>query len=62
VVTSNIDDTSVLEALQNDSDDSNVKYPRAAVLNPLGTVLIGSNPSQILDDKKVQLELTYSSY
>ena len=62
VVTSNIDDTSVLEAVQNDSDESNVKYHRAAVLNPRGTVLICSNPSQILDDKKVQLELTYSSY
>lgn len=62
VITSNIDDISVLDALQTSPDNANLRYPRAATLNPLGTVLIGSNPSQNLEDKKVQLELTYSSY
>ena len=62
VITSNIDDISVLDALQTSPDNANLRYQRAATLNPLGTVLIGSNPSQNLEDKKVQLELTYSSY
>ncbi len=62
VVTSNINDNSLLMAFEDLSEDSNYKYPRAATLNPLGTILLGSSPSENLSEKKVQLELTYSSY
>ena len=63
VVTSNIDDISTLDAVSANLEEANLKYPRAATLNPLGTVLIGSNPaSNDLSAKKVKLELIYSSY
>jgi hypothetical protein len=62
VVTSNINDDTLLKAFEDLSEDSNYKYPRAATLNPLGTILLGSSPTENLSDKKVQLELTYSSY
>ena len=62
VVTSNIDDDSLLSAFEKLSENSSYNYPRAATLNPLGTILLGSSPGENLSDKKVQLELTYSSY
>ena len=62
VVTSNIDDDSLLSAFEKLSENSSYNYPRAATLNPLGTILLGSSPGEDLSDKKVQLELTYSSY
>ena len=37
-------------------------YPLSATLNPLGAVLIGSHPDASIEDKKVSLELIYSSY
>jgi len=37
-------------------------YPLSATLNPLGAVLIGSHPEATSEDKKVKLELVYSSY
>jgi hypothetical protein len=37
-------------------------YPLSATLNPLGAVLIGSHPEASIEDKKVRLELIYSSY
>ena len=43
-------------------DLESLNYPVAATLNPLGTVLIGSHPASTLNDKKVKLELIYSSY
>ena len=61
VITSNIDDDSVIKAFETKSG-SDIRYPRAATLNPLGTVLVGAKPTQNLSDKKIQLELTYSSY
>lgn len=63
VVTSNIDDNSVIDAFETlSSEESRLKYPRAATLSPFGTILLGSNPAENYSDKKVQLELTYSSY
>ena len=62
VVTGNITDNTTVDALLNASENTSIKYPRAATLNPLGSVLIGSNPNANQSDKKVQLELTYSSY
>lgn len=43
-------------------DLETLNYPVAATLNPLGTVLIGSHPASTLNDKRVKLELIYSSY
>jgi len=62
VVTFNVNDDTLLNAFEDLSEDSYYKYPRAATLNPLGTILLGSNTPESLSDKKVQLELTYSSY
>jgi hypothetical protein len=62
VVTGDINDNTILDAIKLSTDNSKIKYPRGATLNPLGSVLIGSHPEENLSDKKVQLELTYSSY
>jgi hypothetical protein len=62
VVTGDVNDNTILDAIKTGSQNFNLKYPRAATLNPLGSVLVGSNPAESLNDKKVQLELTYSSY
>ena len=61
VVTGDINDNTILDAIKLSTDNSKIKYPRGATLNPLGSVLIGSHPEEDLSDKKVQLELTYSS-
>jgi hypothetical protein len=37
-------------------------YPLTATLNPLGAILVGSHPDELLDDKRVRLEIIYSSY
>jgi hypothetical protein len=62
VVSANIEDNSIIEGIKNFSDDPIIKYPRAATLNPIGSVLVGSHPADELSDKKVVLEITYSSY
>lgn len=60
VVTGNIGDATLKKGF---IDDANViDYPAAAVLNPLGTVLIGSNPGVENEDKKVKLELLYTAF
>tara|TARA_B110000444_G_scaffold201799_1_gene193869 strand:+ start:531 stop:2315 length:1785 start_codon:yes stop_codon:yes gene_type:complete len=61
VVTANIDDSRAIKALKG-IDSETLNYPVSATLNPLGTVLIGSHPDSTLNDKKVKLELIYSSY
>ena len=61
VVTANIENPFAIKA-QKDLGLETFNYPIAATLNPLGTVLVGSHPNSNLDDKKVKLELIYSSY
>ncbi len=60
-VTANIDTPFVISAINQD-EDQEIRYPLASTLNPLGTVLIGSNPDSLQFDKRVKLELIYSSY
>jgi len=60
-VTANIDTPSVISAINQD-EDQEIRYPLASTLNPLGTVLIGSHPDSLQFDKRVKLELIYSSY
>ena len=60
-VTANIDTPSVISAINQD-EDQEIRYPLASTLNPLGTVLIGSHPDSLQFDKRVRLELIYSSY
>ncbi len=61
VVSSDINDFFQKKALVD--EDQFLKYPRASILNPLGAILIGSNPSeQENKDKKVELEIIYTEY
>ena len=60
-VTANIDTPSIIRAINQD-EDQEIRYPLASTLNPLGTVLIGSHPDSLQFDKRVRLELIYSSY
>ena len=60
-VTANIDTPSIISAINQD-EDQEIRYPLASTLNPLGTVLIGSHPDSLQFDKRVRLELIYSSY
>ena len=60
-VTANIDTPVVISAINQD-EDKEIRYPLASTLNPLGTVLIGSHPDSLQQDKRVKLELIYSSY
>ena len=60
-VTANIDTPFIIRAINQD-EDQEIRYPLASTLNPLGTVLIGSHPDSLQFDKRVRLELIYSSY
>ncbi len=59
VITSNIDDISLREAMVSDQI---IKYPSAALLNPLGVVLHGSHPDEENNSKKIQLEIFYTEF
>jgi len=61
VVSANIENTTLIRA-QDTSTMDEVQYPLVATLNPLGAVLVGSHPSSSLENKKIKLELVYSSY
>ncbi|MGY8922396.1 MAG: DUF4270 family protein [Flavobacteriales bacterium] len=60
VVSADIDNLTPINAIT-DSEEELV-YPLTASLNPLGAVLIGSHPDTSSEDKRVRLELVYSSY
>ncbi|MDG2146605.1 MAG: DUF4270 domain-containing protein [Flavobacteriaceae bacterium] len=59
VVTSNIDDISYRAAMVSDQI---IKYPSAAILNPLGVVLYGSHPEEENNSNKIQLEIFYTEF
>ena len=60
VVNAEIDNLGFLNAVTESEEE--LLYPLSATLNPLGAVLIGSHPEATSEDKKVKLELVYSSY
>ncbi|MGI9541077.1 MAG: DUF4270 family protein [Flavobacteriaceae bacterium] len=60
VVNADIDNLGFLNAITESEEE--LLYPLSATLNPLGAVLIGSHPEATSEDKKVRLELVYSSY
>jgi hypothetical protein len=41
-------------------DTVQVDYPFGALINPLGTLLVGPNPSEELMDKRLKLEIIYT--
>ena len=43
-----------------ESETEQVDYPFGALINPLGTVLIGPNPSEEFIDKRLKLEIIYT--
>ena len=59
VVTSNIDDISLRAAM---ASNQIIKYPSAAILNPLGVVLHGSHPEEENNSNKIQLEIFYTEF
>ena len=59
VVTSNIDDISLRAAMVSNQI---IKYPSAAILNPLGVVLYGSHPEEENKSNKIQLEIFYTEF
>ena len=61
VVNGNIEDTALIEAVKSHGAEALIKYPRAAVQNNLGSVLIGSM-TEDNNPLKAQLEITYSSF
>ena len=60
VVTANINSVFVKNAKL--SDDQDIFYPLAALQNPLGTYLVGPNPPQELQDKRLKLEVIYTDF
>jgi hypothetical protein len=61
VVTANIENPTTVKADEEESLET-IQYPLSATLNPLGAVLVGSHPDSTLTDKRVKLEIIYSSY
>ena len=60
VVNADINNITPIKAVTESEED--LVYPLTATLNPLGAILIGSHPDASSEDKKVRLELIYSSY
>ena len=60
-ITGNIENPFPIKA-KTSEEGLDIDYPLSATLNPLGTVLVGSHPDSNSVDKKVKLELIYSSY
>ena len=60
VVNADINNITPIKAVTESEQD--LVYPLTASLNPLGAILIGSHPDASSEDKKVRLELIYSSY
>ncbi|MDC3034587.1 DUF4270 domain-containing protein [bacterium] len=59
--TGNIENPFTIKA-KTSEEGLDIDYPLSATLNPLGTVLVGSHPDSTSANKKVKLELIYSSY
>ena len=60
-ITGNIENPFTIKA-KTSEEGLDIDYPLSATLNPLGTVLVGSHPDSTSVNKKVKLELIYSSY
>lgn len=60
VVNADINNITPIKAVTESEQD--LVYPLTATLNPLGAILIGSHPDASSEDKKVRLELIYSTY
>ncbi|MFL2601555.1 MAG: DUF4270 domain-containing protein [Flavobacteriaceae bacterium] len=60
-ITGNIENPLTIKA-KTSEEGLDIDYPLSATLNPLGTVLVGSHPDSTSANKKVKLELIYSSY
>ena len=61
VQTANIENPTAIKADVEEALET-IQYPLSATLNPLGSVLVGSHPDSTLTDKRVKLEIIYSSY
>ena len=60
VVTANINSIFVKNAKL--SEEEEVFYPLAALQNPLGTIIVGPNPPQNLQEKRLKLEVIYTDF
>ncbi|UII74474.1 DUF4270 family protein [Flagellimonas sp. HMM57] len=59
-VSSNIFVTTVTEAMATGTEDPVIDVPIMSTINPLGTVLFGSNVDSANEDKKLKLEIFYT--
>jgi len=46
--------------LKNDGEEINI--PVASILNPMGTILVGTNPEVKNQEKKLKLEIFYTDF
>lgn len=60
VAISDINNTTTSQALKFDAPSQPIDFPQSAIINPLGVVLVGSNPEKSLQNKKVELEIIYT--
>ena len=60
VVTSDINTIGIKSALINQDDIIN--FPVAAIANPLGTVLVGPQPEEGLENMRLKLEVIYTNF
>ncbi len=60
VAISDINNLAISQALKLNDQTQPIDYPQSAIINPLGIVLVGSNPESSLQNKKVELEIIYT--
>jgi len=60
VAISDINNTISSQAIWNDNQAPVKEFPQSAIINPLGVILIGSNPQSILGEKEPTLEIIYT--
>ncbi len=60
VAISDINNLAISQALKLNDQPQPIDYPQSAIINPLGVVLVGSNPESSLQNKKVELEIIYT--
>lgn len=60
VVTSDINAIGIKTARLNESDE--IQFPIAAISNPLGTILVGPQPEEGLENLRLKLEIIYTNF
>ena len=59
-MTSDINAIGIKTARLNESDE--IQFPIAAISNPLGTILVGPQPEEGLENLRLKLEIIYTNF